>query len=117
MVKRGCLVHSGGGSPSYTVGCYQMLSRIGFEKPKHSFNPEDLEFEVALDSGSVVHVCSLDDCRGYRLQESPGSKRGQEFLMGDGGTIPNMGAGSCSSKMVANVPTAAWPCSWMVRSS
>ena len=52
---------------------------------------EDMEFEVALDSGSVVHVCSLDDCRGYRLQESPGSRRGQEFLMGDGGTIPNLG--------------------------
>ena len=52
---------------------------------------EDLEFEVALDSGSVVHVCSLDDCRGYKLQESPGSRRGQEFLMGDGGTIPSLG--------------------------
>ena len=52
---------------------------------------EDLEFEVALDSGSVVHVCSIDDCRGYKLCESPGSRRGQEFLMGDGGTIPNLG--------------------------
>ena len=45
---------------------------------------EDLEFEVALDSGSVVHVCSLDDCPGYQLAESPGSRRKQEFLMGDG---------------------------------
>ena len=52
---------------------------------------QDVEFEVALDSGSVVHVCSLEDVRGYRLEESPGSKRGQEFLMGDGGTIPNLG--------------------------
>jgi hypothetical protein len=52
---------------------------------------KDLEFEVALDSGSVVHVCSQDDCPGYMLAESPGSRRGQEFLMGDGGTIPNMG--------------------------
>ena len=52
---------------------------------------QDMEFEVALDSGSVVHVCSLDDCRGYKLGESPGSRRGQEFLMGDGGTIPNLG--------------------------
>ena len=51
----------------------------------------DLEFEVALDSGSVVHVCSRDDCPGYMLAESPGSRRGQEFLMGDGGTIPNQG--------------------------
>jgi hypothetical protein len=52
---------------------------------------KDLEFEVALDSGAVVHVCSVEDCPGYRVEESPGSRRGQEFLMGDGGTIPNMG--------------------------
>ena len=51
----------------------------------------DLEFEVALDSGSVVHVCSIEDCPGYNVGESPGSRRGQEFLMGDGGTIPNLG--------------------------
>ena len=52
---------------------------------------EDLEFEVALDSGSVVHVCSMEDIPGYRVSESAGSRRGQEFLMGDGGTIPNLG--------------------------
>jgi hypothetical protein len=51
----------------------------------------DIEFEVALDSGSVVHVCSLEDVGGYKLEESAGSRRGQEFLMGDGGTIPNLG--------------------------
>ena len=33
---------------------------------------EDLEFEVALDSGSVVHFCAPGDCPGYLLQESPG---------------------------------------------
>ena len=52
---------------------------------------QDIEFEVALDSGAVVHVCSLEDCPGYMLQDSPGSKAGQKFLMGDGGTIPNLG--------------------------
>ena len=52
---------------------------------------KDLEFEVALDSGSVVHVCSTDDCPGYLVGESPGSKRKQQFLMGDGGEIPNLG--------------------------
>ena len=54
-------------------------------------NWKDIEFEVALDSGSVVHVCSMDDVPGYQLGESPGSRRGQEFLMGDGGLIPNLG--------------------------
>ena len=36
---------------------------------------KDLEFEVALDSGSVVHVCSVDDIGGYRVAESPGIRR------------------------------------------
>ena len=52
---------------------------------------KDIEFEVALDSGAVVHVCAPGDIPGYLVQESPGSRRGQEFLMGDGGTIPNLG--------------------------
>jgi hypothetical protein len=51
----------------------------------------DLEFEVALDSGAVVHVCAPEDCPGYLLAESPGSKQGQRCLMGDGGTIANFG--------------------------
>ena len=50
----------------------------------------DLEFEVALGSGSVIHVCAPTDCPGYALTESPGSRQGQDFLMGDGGTIPNL---------------------------
>ena len=51
----------------------------------------DLEFEVARDSGAVVHVCAPADCPGYVLEESAGSRRGQQFLMGDGGEIPNLG--------------------------
>ena len=51
---------------------------------------EDLEFEVALDPGSLVHVFAPADRPGYQLQETQGSRRGQEFLMGDGGTIPNL---------------------------
>ena len=47
-----------------------------------------LEFEVALDLGFVVHVCADIDASGYITEELPGSKRGQSFLMGDGGTIP-----------------------------
>ena len=50
----------------------------------------DLESEVALDSGAVVHVCAPEDRPGYILDESPGSKSGQRFLIGDGGTIANL---------------------------
>ena len=52
---------------------------------------EDLEFKAALDPGSVVHVCAPADFPGYQLQESQGSRCGRELLMGDGGTIPNLG--------------------------
>ena len=52
---------------------------------------DDLEFEVVFDSGAVMHVCGPGDCPGNSLEESPGSRRGQKLLMGDGGTIPNMG--------------------------
>ena len=51
----------------------------------------DLEFKVALGSGAVVHVCSLEDCPGYSLEGPPGSRSGQRILMGDGGTIANLG--------------------------
>ena len=80
------------------VGLESVLAPVHvltFAEPEHILlsdeNWKDLEFEVALDSGSVVHVCSMDDLPGYRLGELPGSRRGQEFLMGDGGTIPNLG--------------------------
>ena len=52
---------------------------------------EDIEFEVALDSGSIVNVCHPDDAPGYILMESSGSKRGQNFIVGDGGKLGNMG--------------------------
>ena len=52
---------------------------------------EDVEFEVALDSGSQDHVCAAEDCPGYRTESSPGSNRGQCFIVGDGNRLPNMG--------------------------
>ena len=51
----------------------------------------EVEFEVALDSGSIVHICSEEDAPGYILQESAGSKRGQTFVVGDGGVMANLG--------------------------
>ena len=52
---------------------------------------QDVKFEVALDSGSIVNVCHPDDCPGYVIQESVGSKRGQNFIVGDGGKLANLG--------------------------
>ena len=50
----------------------------------------DIEFEVALDSGAVVHVCALEDCPSYFPNESPGSRSGQRFFMADGRTIASL---------------------------
>ena len=42
-------------------------------------------------SGAIIHVCSPEDCPGYVLAGSPGSRSGLRFLMGDGGTIAYLG--------------------------
>ena len=46
---------------------------------------------MALDSGAIVNVCHPDDCPGYVIQESIGSKRGQNFVVGDEGKLANLG--------------------------
>ena len=51
----------------------------------------DVEFEVALDSGSTDHVCHSGDAPGYLVEASPGSKVGQGFIVGNGARVPNDG--------------------------
>lgn len=51
----------------------------------------DVEFEVALDSGSTDNVCHTVDAPGYEVGPSDGSKRGQNFVIGDGRKISNDG--------------------------
>ena len=51
----------------------------------------DVEFEVALDSGSTDHVCHAGDTPGYLVEASPGSKAGQGFIVGNGQRVPNEG--------------------------
>ena len=52
---------------------------------------EDVEFEVALDSGCTDHIAAEVDTPGYELEDSPGSRAGQAFIIGDGGRLPNKG--------------------------
>ena len=47
--------------------------------------------EVALDSGCVEHVCDRSDAPGTEVTESPGSKRGQNFIVGNGEKVLNQG--------------------------
>jgi hypothetical protein len=51
----------------------------------------DVEIEVALDSGSVVHVASEADTPCYVLDDSAAAKPCEEFIVGDGGTMKNYG--------------------------
>ena len=52
---------------------------------------EEVTFEVALDSGSGEHVADPDDAPGYQLEESAGSRMGQNFVDAGGNRIPNKG--------------------------
>ena len=77
---------------------------------------QDLEIEVTLDSGCVEHVCDAGETPGYSIVASPGSKRRQNFIVGNGHKIPNQGevhlnleagVGGASKALAAVVQVAA----------
>jgi hypothetical protein len=53
----------------------------------------DTEIEITLDSGCCEHVMDLGDAPGYGafIVESAGSKRRQNFVVGNGQRVPNEG--------------------------
>ena len=53
----------------------------------------DTDIEVTLDSGCCEHVLDLGDVPGYDafLTESPGSRRQQNFIVGNGSKVPSEG--------------------------
>ena len=51
----------------------------------------DIDINIALDSGACNHVLDAEDVPGYRVVESPGSRRGQNFIVGNGAGLPNEG--------------------------
>ena len=55
--------------------------------------PEFLDepFEAALDSGAGEHVAHETSCPMYAIEESPGSRAGQNFVTAGGGKLPNKG--------------------------
>ena len=80
---------------SFGVLATSSVSLCETEEPAVEINMNeewcDVEFEVALDSGSQDHVCDESDTPGYQLEDSPGSTRGQCFIVGNGSRLPNMG--------------------------
>ena len=53
----------------------------------------DTEIEVTLDSGCCEHVMDIADAPGYGayIMESSGSRRRQNFIVGNGQKVPNEG--------------------------
>ena len=55
----------------------------------------DIDIEIVLDSGCSDHVMDVEQfAPGYRIVESPGSKRGGGFIVGNGERVTNDGQAS-----------------------
>ena len=67
----------------------------------------DIEFEVALDSGSTDNVCHKADAPGYVTVTSQGSRRGQNFVIGDGNKLPNEGEFVLNLILTATTPASS----------
>ena len=52
---------------------------------------QDVEIEITLDSGCCEHVLDVAEVPGYIVSESPGSRRRQNFIVGNGSKVPNEG--------------------------
>ena len=52
---------------------------------------EEVDFDVALDSGCVEHVCAQIDVPGHVPEPSEASRRGAKFIVGNGERVPNEG--------------------------
>ena len=75
----------------------------------------DIEFEVALDSGSQEHVCDEQDCPGYLTTPSPGSKPGRCFRVGDGGKLENQGQRNLNMQPFGNSDVSMSSCFQIAR--
>ena len=53
------------------------------------------ELEVTVDSGACDTVLPTDECKEIRLHESDQSRKGLEYEVANGETIPNLGERRC----------------------
>ena len=51
----------------------------------------DRDIEIILDSGACDNVLDAEDAPGYLISESPGSRQGRNFVVGNGEKMPNEG--------------------------
>jgi hypothetical protein len=52
---------------------------------------QDVDIQMTLDSGCCKHVLPADAAPGYEIVDSPSSRRGNCFTVGNGARIPNEG--------------------------
>ena len=52
---------------------------------------QDVDIVVTLDSGCCRHVLPAESAPGYPILDSPGSRRGANFIVGNGQRVPNEG--------------------------
>ena len=52
---------------------------------------QDYDIQMTLDSGCCRHVLPADAAAGYEVADSPLSRRGAGFVVGNGASIPNEG--------------------------
>ena len=61
---------------------------------------QDRELEITLDSGACENVIDSEEAPGYLITESVWRRRGQNFVVGDGGRLPN----ECQVDLVMSSP-------------
>ena len=61
---------------------------------KSKLDTKNCQFEflsLIMDSGATIRVCSPEDGAAYKVTESEASRRGVEYEIANGDTLPNLG--------------------------
>ena len=72
-------------------------------------NWQDIDLQMTLDSGCCKHVLPADAAPGYEVSDSPSSRRGASFTVGNGAKVAN--EGQMSLNLEARL-LAGWSDSW-----
>jgi hypothetical protein len=82
----------------HDIGALEVTGMNFFDaEPENELNtaeavvPEFIDVDVAVDSGAGDNVLAEVDVAGHKIQESPGSRRGQKFKGAGGHVMANEG--------------------------
>ena len=63
---------------------------------------EWIELEVTIDSGACISVLPIATCEGIDVIDNEFSRRGAEYEVANGATIPNLGGRRCEVMTVGS---------------